>query len=1033
MNAEVELFTTSILGNPRTRARHDRYITVLTAAKVPFVYHDLASDEEAKKRWRRKARDFLLPGLLVHNEWRGTYDEFDEAVEYGELHDFLRLDPTRSTALPAPAPAAVADAPAQRSDTRLPPAPTLQATPAAPGHGAREDRDDVLESLLPQGAKISDADVDALFKELEKPLPRTARRTFAPPARTQPPALPTPAAPRKSGDAAMPRYDPSARNLVEEAARAIGVDPKPSANLPRMALRRAPLHQVLEERRRRQAETEDRRRNEELFASLGLTNATVSDADADALLSDGIGADRSAHTPSPEGAGDRANPLSQETGAALTSLDEAPNAASLHVMDFVTSATPEATEPVESVLERAAAPGAMAHDETVQERAMALEVTEPAGPVPEHFADAFGQDVEPGAPVLSAADVAGETDGDGGAKSPVLEPEHADGQKVESRATDGLAVHEPAKGDYVEAGEDAVTRVREEALPAGAEGEGVGVEGVEGAVATADDVQNPGQEGDLPPVNAVRECAEAAGRGPAEDVFQERTEEDRAGTALVDATVGPRGNAAPASARGADGELAEQPETEELAEPLSARQATGDDLQASTVEVVSAEHGAGEGPADDAAPEPSRDATLEPSKDAVLEPSAKAARESSGDASLGPSGDAAHAFIDGAAPEPRSPFSKWRSPVKKTQSLFGVQILFDTQVPLGTRSPAAEAVATLVEDTPTAADLGAPAAAENAVHADADGSEDEPSHVSPTHPAAAATPTATSPAQRPDSDALASEQAAAVPAEIRATEEKCLSTELEAAIQEDGEAAAVESAERIQAEEPLFPDESVHETSCGAVFDASQEDEDGERGTRSDAVKPRLTPVMEATEAPVSSSADSAPSPDTVPSPRAHPDKDTDAALHPRATGINDEMQAVSVGTELSGPSESRRADVEGADVERAGHSGTEIAEAVRTGSSGDASGGDGSPWGEEYRAGSDTGDASSKHPLFDEGGVRSMRPEASRPEEDGTQTASDSAPAGAPIPPPLSTADHALDGPSPPNAAPPSAPHMPPTTDTSP
>ena len=34
MSADVELFSTSILGNPVTRSRHDRYVTVLKAFKV---------------------------------------------------------------------------------------------------------------------------------------------------------------------------------------------------------------------------------------------------------------------------------------------------------------------------------------------------------------------------------------------------------------------------------------------------------------------------------------------------------------------------------------------------------------------------------------------------------------------------------------------------------------------------------------------------------------------------------------------------------------------------------------------------------------------------------------------------------------------------------------------------------------------------------------------------------------------------------------------------------------------------------------
>lgn len=50
----VELFTTSILSNHKVRHRHERYIAVFTAKKIEYVYHDLASDEDAKKRFRRK-------------------------------------------------------------------------------------------------------------------------------------------------------------------------------------------------------------------------------------------------------------------------------------------------------------------------------------------------------------------------------------------------------------------------------------------------------------------------------------------------------------------------------------------------------------------------------------------------------------------------------------------------------------------------------------------------------------------------------------------------------------------------------------------------------------------------------------------------------------------------------------------------------------------------------------------------------------------------------------------------------------------
>jgi hypothetical protein len=52
--AAVELFSTSILSNHKIRSRHERYISILSVKKIPYIYHDLAGDEEAKSRWRRK-------------------------------------------------------------------------------------------------------------------------------------------------------------------------------------------------------------------------------------------------------------------------------------------------------------------------------------------------------------------------------------------------------------------------------------------------------------------------------------------------------------------------------------------------------------------------------------------------------------------------------------------------------------------------------------------------------------------------------------------------------------------------------------------------------------------------------------------------------------------------------------------------------------------------------------------------------------------------------------------------------------------
>ncbi|PKI84425.1 hypothetical protein MVES1_001916 [Malassezia vespertilionis] len=257
---------------------------VLKAFKIPFVFHDLASDEDAKRRWRRKALDAQLPGLLVHNEWRGTFEEFDNAVEHGELVPFLKMRPEATSAKAAAAAALPASAP-HEGGAKLPPAPTLLATPAGPGQRTLADEEDMLASILPQGTKLSDNDVDTLLRDLSKPLDRAPRKDSLP---TVPAAEPKVQPARQA--TTHPHYDPqaySSRNLAAEAARTIGAEPGSKTTAPRMTLKSMPLKQILEERRARQAKTESTRKNDELFRSLGLEDVHISDDQADALLERG--------------------------------------------------------------------------------------------------------------------------------------------------------------------------------------------------------------------------------------------------------------------------------------------------------------------------------------------------------------------------------------------------------------------------------------------------------------------------------------------------------------------------------------------------------------------------------------------------------------------------------------------------------------------------------------------------------------------------------------------------------------------------
>lgn len=228
---------------------------------------------------------------MVHNEWRGTYDEFEEAVELGDLEAFLRIDPNMRSA------SSVSSQPkvSIQSTTRdVKPGPTQM--PAF--SGSRNERrvlqdDDDMLSFLPQGTTITDAEVDALLKELEKPLPRTTRRSYTPSNRARNSPLPLPTMPkdRPQAPGEPTKYDPDAmlsRNLVSEAAKAIGVSPTPRKFAPRMRLNKRSTEEIMKERRARMEQAENNRKNDELFDTLGLSDMRISEEEAEAFLTKGI-------------------------------------------------------------------------------------------------------------------------------------------------------------------------------------------------------------------------------------------------------------------------------------------------------------------------------------------------------------------------------------------------------------------------------------------------------------------------------------------------------------------------------------------------------------------------------------------------------------------------------------------------------------------------------------------------------------------------------------------------------------------------
>ncbi|KAG9043737.1 hypothetical protein FS837_009163 [Tulasnella sp. UAMH 9824] len=94
MSPPITLFLTTIASEPRLRARQGMNSPLVK--QIPFSAYDMASDERARKLWKRKvpAAKQQLPGFLVDNTFIGTVEDFEAAVEAGDhvMRKFLRLD-----------------------------------------------------------------------------------------------------------------------------------------------------------------------------------------------------------------------------------------------------------------------------------------------------------------------------------------------------------------------------------------------------------------------------------------------------------------------------------------------------------------------------------------------------------------------------------------------------------------------------------------------------------------------------------------------------------------------------------------------------------------------------------------------------------------------------------------------------------------------------------------------------------------------------------------------------------------------------
>ncbi|KAH8916432.1 hypothetical protein BT69DRAFT_1331924 [Atractiella rhizophila] len=87
---KIEVYVTSILSNTKIRAQHE--MVQRSLSRIPNVeYLDVASDESIKLMWKKRNENSNeLPCVCVDGKRVGSCQELEEAVEFGELDQFLK-------------------------------------------------------------------------------------------------------------------------------------------------------------------------------------------------------------------------------------------------------------------------------------------------------------------------------------------------------------------------------------------------------------------------------------------------------------------------------------------------------------------------------------------------------------------------------------------------------------------------------------------------------------------------------------------------------------------------------------------------------------------------------------------------------------------------------------------------------------------------------------------------------------------------------------------------------------------------------
>ncbi|KAI9825286.1 MAG: hypothetical protein M1832_001320 [Thelocarpon impressellum] len=204
------LYTSLTAGSSHIVTATSRLETILKANRIPFQAIDVATDDNARKLWGRRAGKRTLPGLVRMGSIVGDLEAIEDWNEYGELEenifaddDFPNGTPSTSTA-PVVASATSAAVPghfktipvqlAEKNETK--PKDTLQGVPSGPlaslapamrqaGQEAAKKAGEAKAKASPTEASLPDEEPSAVSPEVAAALDRSA--AVAPPSGTAEP------------------------------------------------------------------------------------------------------------------------------------------------------------------------------------------------------------------------------------------------------------------------------------------------------------------------------------------------------------------------------------------------------------------------------------------------------------------------------------------------------------------------------------------------------------------------------------------------------------------------------------------------------------------------------------------------------------------------------------------------------------------------------------------------------------------------------------------------------------------------------